>query len=109
MTAQTELALETLKLSDGAWLINQVIVNYAARALEIIADYDEGRAFRLIFRDFHLLSWQILEEKHDPRIINADVIGMDIGEEHHRKPAVLATDMFEIIVSYAELVIEKDW
>lgn len=109
MTAQTELALEALKLSDGAWLINRVNLNFAAHALEIIADYDEGRAFRLIFRDFHLLSWQIFEDEYDPRIFNADVIGMEIGEGQHRKPAVLATDLFEIIVSYGELVIEKDW
>ncbi len=109
MTAQTEIALDTLKLSEGAWLINRIDVNYEARALEITADYDEGREFRLVFKDFHLLSWQILEDERDPGRVNADVIGMDFGEHEGRPSAVIAADLFEIIVSYGELEIVKAW
>ncbi len=109
MTAQTELTLDSTMLSRGAWLINRVNIDYATQRLEISANWDEEREFQLIFKDFHLQLWQILEDEYDPRQFNADVIGMEIGESGHRKPAVISTDLFEIFVSYGELEIQKDW
>jgi len=107
MTAQTELALDRLALSRGAWLINRIDLNYAARTLEISATWDEDRAFRLIFMNFYLESWQVFSDAYDPGVMNADVIGMDFDEQAPRKSAVLHTDMFELIVSYSQLEIEK--
>lgn len=109
MTTQIDLTLDIAKLSHGAWLINRVDVNYASQRLEIDATWDDDQPFRLLFRDFHLLSWQILEPEPHPKTVNADVIGMEIGEGAHAKPAVITTDLFEIILTYDDLTIEKAW
>ena len=109
MTAQTEVTINNLTLSEGAWLINRVDVNYAAQTLEISANWDEEREFQLIFTRFHILYWQILDDEYDPGTFAVDVIGMEIGEADHREPAVLTTDLFELSVSYGELEIKKAW
>jgi hypothetical protein len=108
MTMQTELMIGELALDQGGWLINRLEMNFGGRALEIAAKYDD-RPFRLVFKDFHILSWEIFRDEYDPGIMNVDVIGLDFGEREHRKAAVLHTVLFEIIVSYGELAIEKDW
>lgn len=107
MTTQTESMIDELHLQQGAWLINRVDFNFAARTLEISATWDEDQAFQLIFRNFHLISWQTFDDGYDARVMNADVIGMDFGERERRKSTVIHTDMFEIIVSYSELEIGK--
>lgn len=109
MTTQIDLTLDIAKLRQGAWLVNRVDVNYAAQSLEIGANWDDEREFRLIFKDFRLLSWQILDVEPHPKTVNADVIGMEFGERAHGKPAILTTDLFEIILTYDELTIEKAW
>lgn len=109
MTAQTDLMIGERALDRGAWLINRLDLNYRTRSLEITADDEEEREFRLIFKDFHLMSWEVFQDEYDPGRENVDVIGFDLKEHEGRKTAVLHTDVFEIIVSYAELVIEKDW
>ncbi len=109
MTTQIDLTLDLAKLSQGAWLINQVDVNYAAQSLEIGASWDDNHDFHLVFKGFRLLSWQILEVEPDPKTVNADVIGLELGESAHSKPAILTTDLFEIMLTYDELTIEKAW
>ena len=107
MTTQAELTLDRAALSQGAWLINRIDLNYAAQSLEISANWDEDYTFQLIFKGFHLLYWQILRDEYDPGTVNVDVIGMEFGEAAHRKPAILTTDLFEIGVSYNELEIQR--
>jgi len=107
MTTQTESLIDERHLQQGAWLIKRININYEAHTLEITADYDEDTEFQLIFRNFYLISWQILEDEYDPREGVADVIGMEFGEDAHRKPAIITADLFEIIVSYGELEIVK--
>ncbi len=109
MTMQADSMLSELALERGAWLINRLDLNYAAHKLEIGADYDEGREFRLVFTGFQLISWQVLEDDYDPGTMNADVIGFDLSERDQRKLAVLATDLFEIVLGYDKLEIEKAW
>ena len=104
MTAESEFIIDESALERGGWLINHVDINFAAKTLEIDAvDWDTSQAFRLIFRNFHLISWEIFDRGYDPGVMNADVIGMDFGEREQRKSAVIATDTFEMIVSYDEL------
>ncbi len=109
MTVQTEETINNRTLSEGAWLINRVDVNYAAQRLEISANWDEEREFQLIFTRFHIIYWQTFEDDYDPGTFSVDVIGMEIGERDHRRPAVLTTDQFELSVSYGELEIQKAW
>ena len=105
MTAQSKFIIDEAALEQGAWLINRVDLNFATQTLEIDATWDEDRVFRLIFRNSHLLSWEIFDVGYDPGVMSADVIGMDFAEREQRRSAVIHTDMFEIIVSYAELEI----
>lgn len=110
MTAQNDLAVQELALENGGWFIYRLDVNYGARTLAIDAEYD-GKPFVLRFKDFHLFSWQFFrdEDEYDPREILADVLGFDLGERGGRKSAVIHADLFEIIVSYSEMVLQKDW
>ena len=108
MTTQTELTIQALDLGQGAWLISRLDVNYGQQTLTIEADY-EDKPFRLIFKAFCIVSWQTFDDEYDPGTVNVDVIGFDLLEQHQRKSAVLHTDVFEIIVSYGELEIEKAW
>lgn len=108
MTMQTEIVIEELALNRGGWLINRLDFNYAERLFVIDAVYDE-QTLRLIFRGFHLSSWQSLHKTYEPGTVNVDVIGLDLGEEGERKAAVLHTDLFEIMLTYDDLTIEKAW
>ena len=42
-------------------------------------------------------------------MVNADVIGLDLGEQGERRAAVLHTDLFEIMLTYDDLTIETAW
>jgi hypothetical protein len=109
MTSQTDLTIDERTLERGGWLVSRLDMNYGAQMLEVTATWDEDRGFRLIFKDFHLVSWQMIDEEYEPGTVNLDVIGFDLGRRGERNSALLHTDMVEIIVTYSELEIVKDW
>lgn len=37
----------------------------------------------------------------------ADIIGLDLGEGQYKKPAVVHTDLFEVLVSYHQIDIQR--
>jgi hypothetical protein len=108
MSNNAEVIMSDLALERGGWLINGLHANYGAHTLEIRAEFDEG-PFQLLFKGFHLLSWEISSPDYDPGTVKVDVIGLYFSNRANRKSAVLHTDLFEITLTYDELTIEKAW
>lgn len=81
----------------------------------IQAVYDpsiEGSDFELVFENCLEIQWHVDEYAHEEPendILQADVIGMDIGEGEHKKPAAITTDLFEVLIKYDKFSIHKDW
>jgi hypothetical protein len=104
---------EALDLARGAWLLGRIGQRRWGHELTFHALYDPEEphtTFRLVFKDCRKIVWDafgIEDETDENDIQQADVLGMDIGEPQHRKPAIITTDLFEIAVSYGELLIEK--
>jgi hypothetical protein len=109
MTSQTNLTFDERTLERGGWLVNRLDVNYGLQMLEVTATWDEDRKFQLIFKNFHLVSLEIFDDEYEPGTVNLDVIGFDLGKRGQRNAAVLHTDMLEMILTYSELEILKDW
>ena len=73
-------------------------------------------ALGILLTGVEILSWGrelVLECLYAPldhsADTTADVIGIDIGADRYAEPAVINTDIFEVIVLYNELTILKDW
>lgn len=68
--------------------------------LECVYDPTGNRLpYKLTFRDCREIRWDV----HDPEAVSdleADLIGISLGEDAHQKPAVIHTDIFEISVLY---------
>ncbi len=60
----------------------------------------------LIFQDCRDLRWEVYhpEDVHD---LEADLIGISLGEDAHRRSAVIYTDMFEISILYESFRLQK--
>jgi hypothetical protein len=112
MDMQTIDAISALKLEQGGWLITQVESKLWGRNLVFHALYDVTQPhtqFTLTFHDCYRVQWELIDREVDEREIHADVMGMDLGQDQHRKSAVINARIFEIAITYGEMVIEKDW
>ena len=76
-------------------------------SLECVYDPTGNRLpYVLIFQDCCDTRWTVHddEEVHE---LEADLIGISLGEEAHRKPAVIHTDIFEISILYGSFKLQK--
>ncbi|MBE2192578.1 MAG: hypothetical protein IAE83_00200 [Anaerolinea sp.] len=69
-------------------------------------DPDHPRTFRMIFKDTLSILWEVFD-RVDERDTTADVIGILFDNENRK--CIITTDVFEISVSYGQLIFEKDW
>lgn len=60
----------------------------------------------MIFKDCREIKWDIYHPE-DAREDEADLIGISLGEDEHRKPAVIHTDIFEISILYGSFSVHK--
>ena len=53
--------------------------------------------YRIVFQDYREITWEVYvpEEVGEAE---ADLIGIHLGEDAHRKPAVITTDIFEVSI-----------
>ncbi len=63
--------------------------------------------YSLIFKDCREIGWNVHDEEEVGEPL-ADLIGIHLGEDAHRKPAVIHTDIFEIAILYGSFRVEKD-
>lgn len=66
------------------------------------------KPFRITFKDCTHYQWDTTGSEIDERDENADVIGFDFRLDEHGKVAILHTDLFEVIIHYGSLEVEKD-
>lgn len=60
----------------------------------------------MVFKDCREMRWDV----HDPEEVQdtfADLIGFHLGEDNHREPALIYTDIFEISLLYGSFTIHK--
>ena len=63
--------------------------------------------YSLIFQDCREIGWNVHDEEEVGEPL-ADLIGIHLGEDLHRKPATIHTDIFEISILYGSFRVEKD-
>jgi hypothetical protein len=63
--------------------------------------------YSLIFQDCREIGWNVHDEEEVGEPL-ADLIGIHLGEDSHRKRAVIHTDIFEIAILYGSFRVEKD-
>lgn len=67
---------------------------------------EEPIPYQIIFKDCQEIRWDV----YDSELANelqADLFGISLGEDHHRKPALITTDIFEISILYGQFILEK--
>ena len=62
------------------------------------------RQVRLVFRDCREIRWSNYEVA--PSEIEADVVGLCVGQSNYREPALITTDLFELSVLYGSCEVE---
>lgn len=63
--------------------------------------------YQMVFKDCQEIQWTV----HDLELVNelqADLFGISLGENHHRKSAVITTDIFEISILYDQFILNKE-
>ncbi len=68
----------------------------------------EEKTFRLIFKDCRGIEWNVIKGNITEGE-QAQLLTHDLGEGNHQRTARIATVLIELIISYGELVVEKDW
>ena len=75
-------------------------------SLSCIYDPDASKPFLIVFKEVLSISWTLWDDV-DERDTIADVIGIILDTENRK--CIITTHVFEISVSYGQLVFEKDW
>lgn len=60
----------------------------------------------IVFQDCREINWEV-QSPEDIGELEADLIGIHLGEDAHRKPAVITTDIFEVSIRYGSFYVEK--
>ena len=76
--------------------------------LRCIYDPDNPKEFELVFHGCTKYVW---EDKSNILVTDvvADVIDILLGEKHHGSPAIIATNLFLIEITYNECSVIKKW
>lgn len=102
---------DLLELRTGSLTLDAVQLNRWGS--EIIIDCrhrypPEEKAFRLIFNDCRGIEWSVIKSDIGEGEA-AQVLTHDLGAGQHTRPARFATVLAEILITYGDMVIEKDW
>lgn len=102
--------LKSLGLGDFTSLITGARVSLWGNEflLECMYDPIDRLPYRLAFQDCHEIKWYVHSPK-DVQDSEADLIDIQLGEDNYRKHAVIYTDIFELLILYGSLRVEKEW
>lgn len=98
-----------LGLGDATSLVTSVHVNNWGASVVFSCIYDpQGRhqPYRMVFmhcRDIQILSFD--DKLSDDA--TADLIGFVLGEGNNQRPAIITTDICEILISYDHFQVER--
>ena len=74
--------------------------------IECVYNPEERSPYVLAFKDCRDIRWTVHDEEEVGEL-EAEFLGISLGESSHRKPAVLTTDIFEISILYGSFSIHK--
>ena len=100
---------ELLKVGGLTSLVTNVNVSLWGNEVVLECIYDptgDRSPYSLVFQDCRLITWEVHDEEEiqEPE---ADLIGFHLGEDAHRKAALIHTDIFEISILYSSFSIHK--
>jgi len=98
-----------LNLGGLTSLVKNVNVSLWGNQIKFDFIYDptgKRLPYSIVFQDCRDISWEVFhpEDVKDPE---ADLIGIHLGENAHRKAALIHTDIFEISILYGSFSIHK--
>ena len=100
-----------LALGEATSLVTDVICTKWGSEVVILCLYnpqESSKPYKLIFTDCNEVRWQVIDPGNMQES-TAEIIGISIGVESHKKPAVITTDIFEIFIIYGSFVLQKNW
>lgn len=111
MPVQSKLIFDHLGLPTGSLSVNGVQIEQWGSKLVLDCIYrypPDEKLFRLIFKRCSGLQWSIAQTNpiSSP---TAQILTHDLGDPDYQRTARIVTVLFEVIVSYGELVVEKGW
>ncbi|MFB8798144.1 MAG: hypothetical protein U7126_28835 [Microcoleus sp.] len=74
--------------------------------IECVYSPEERLPYVLGFKDCREISWTVQDEDEVSEL-EAEFLGIYLGEPKHHKPAVITTDIFEISILYGSFSIHK--
>lgn len=75
--------------------------------LECVYDPTGNRLpYQLTFQECREIRWDV-HDSEAAQDLEADLIGISLGEDAHRKPAVIHTDIFEISLLYGSFSLHQ--
>ncbi len=108
---QSKLVFDRLGLPTGSLTVTGIHVAHWGGELTLDCLYQyppTEKTFRLIFKHCTGVQWNIANPKESDGAV-AQMLTHDLGDPDHQRTARIATVLFEVIVSYGELVVEKGW
>lgn len=99
-----------LGLGELTSLVTNVKVSMWGAEVLVECLYDptgDRLPYSLIFKDCRDIGWNVHDEEEVGEPL-ADLIGIHFGEDAHRKPAVIHTDIFEVSILYGSFRVEKE-
>ncbi|MEQ8675835.1 MAG: hypothetical protein RLP44_06355 [Aggregatilineales bacterium] len=101
---------ELLDIRTGNIALNDVRVEKWGSVVVVDAVYrypPEEKAFTLRFTGVRSIQWITVKLNSDAD--TAQVLTHDIGEGNYQRTARFATVLAEVVISYGEVAVEKDW
>ena len=79
--------------------------------LNLVYSYPpEEKPFKLIFKDCQVFELHILKARSElPRGKVMPVTTHELGQSDYQHEARIVTTVVEVVISYGEVVVEKDW
>ena len=75
--------------------------------IECVYNPEERFPYVLAFKDCRDIRWTVHDEEEVGEL-EAEFLGICLGQSAHRKPAVLTTDIFEVSILYGSFSIHKE-
>jgi hypothetical protein len=100
---------ELLNIGGLTSLVTNVNVSLWGNEVVLECIYDptgDRSPYSLVFQDCRFITWEVHDEEEiqEPE---ADLIGIHLGEDAHRKAALIHTDIFEISILYGSFSVRK--
>jgi hypothetical protein len=100
---------ELLNVGGLTSLVTKINVSLWGNEISLECIYDptgDRSPYTIVFHDCRFITWEVHDEEEiqEPE---ADLIGIHLGEDAHRKAALIHTDIFEISILYGSFSVRK--